>query len=133
MTPTFQHGMLSFSPGVNSRAELVTLAPGLRPEWLLFGSAEYLPKITVQSVARKLSHINVNKTPGPFDPNLKLLKMFPAYFAIPLTDIYNQSFDHKIFPINIASVPKVHPCSTVEDLRPIALTSVLSKIQESYA
>ena len=33
---------------------------------------------------------------------------------------------------NIASVPKLQPCSTVEDLRPIALTSVLSKIQESY-
>ena len=28
MTPTFQSAMLSFSPVVNSRAELVTLAPG---------------------------------------------------------------------------------------------------------
>ncbi len=37
MTPTFKTAMLSFSPGVNSRVELVTLAPGLRPErrrWL---------------------------------------------------------------------------------------------------
>ena len=33
---------------------------------------------------------------------------------------------------NIASVPKVHPRSTIEDFRPIALTSVPSKIQESY-
>ena len=32
MTTTFESAMLSFSPGVNSRAELVTLAPGLRPE-----------------------------------------------------------------------------------------------------
>ena len=84
-----------------------------------------------------LFYIDVNKAPGPFDPNLKLLKMFPEYFAIPLTDIYNQSFNHKIFPevwkiSNIACVPKLQPCSTVEDLRPIALTSVLSKIQESY-
>ncbi len=31
MTTTFESAMLSFSPGVNSRAELVTLAPGLRP------------------------------------------------------------------------------------------------------
>ncbi len=29
MTPTFESAMLSFSPGVNSRAELVTLSPGL--------------------------------------------------------------------------------------------------------
>ena len=111
--------------------------PRINSEWLSFGSAEYLPKISVQSMARKLSHIDVNKAPGPFDPNLKLLKMFPEYFAIPLTDIYNQSFNLKIFPevwkiSNIASVPKLQPCSTVEDLRPIALTSVLSKIQESY-
>ena len=100
-----------------------------------FGCAEYLPKITVQSVARKRSDTDVNKVPGPFDPNLKLLKMFPEYFAIPLTDIFNQSFNHKTFPevwkiSNIANVPKSHPCSTVEDL--IALTSVLSKIQKSY-
>ncbi len=32
MTTTFESAMLSFSLGVNSRAELVTLAPGLRPE-----------------------------------------------------------------------------------------------------
>ncbi len=32
MTPTFEPLMLSFSLGVNSRAELVTLAPGLRLE-----------------------------------------------------------------------------------------------------
>ncbi len=112
--------------------------PRINSEWLSFGRAEYLPKIAVQSVARKFSHINVNKAPGPFDPNLKLLKMFPEYIALPLTDIYNQSFNYKIFPelwkiSNIAGVPEVHPCPTVEDLRPIALTSVLSKIQESYA
>ena len=111
--------------------------PRINSEWLSFGSAEYLPKISVQSVARKLFHTDVKKAPGPFDPNLKLLKMFPKYFAIPLTDIYNQSFNHKIFPevwkiSSIASVPMLQPSSTVEDLRPIALTSVLSKIQESY-
>ena len=52
--------------------------PRINSEWLSFGSAEYLPKISVQSVARKLFHIDVNKAPGPF---LKLLKMFPEYFC----------------------------------------------------
>ena len=46
--------------------------PRFNSEWLSFGSAEYLPKISVQSVARKLFHIDVNKAPGPFDPNLRL-------------------------------------------------------------
>ena len=70
--------------------------PRINSSWLSFGSADYLPKISVQSVTRKLSHIIVNKAPGHFDPNLKLLKMFPEYFAIPLTDIYNQSLNYKI-------------------------------------
>ena len=56
--------------------------PRINSEWLSFGSAEYryLPKISVQGVARKLFHIDVNRAPGPCDPNLKLLKMFPEYF-----------------------------------------------------
>ncbi len=35
MTTTFESAILSFSPGVNSRAELVTLAPGLRPSFAI--------------------------------------------------------------------------------------------------
>ena len=33
---------------------------------------------------------------------------------------------------NVCGVPKVQPCLTAEDLRPISLTSVLPKVQESY-
>ena len=32
----------------------------------------------------------------------------------------------------VSPIPKVIPCSGVNELRPIALTSVLSKLQESY-
>ena len=32
----------------------------------------------------------------------------------------------------VSPIPKAIPCSGVDELRPIALTSVLSKLQESY-
>ena len=80
--------------------------------------------------------MNVNKAPGPNDPILKILKNFAKYFAIPLTEILNESFQLKIFPKawkNILGIPKSLPCRLVEDLRPIALSSVVAKAQESFA
>ena len=64
--------------------------------------------------------------------------MFGRNFTIPLTNIFNESFRSRIFPkiwkrYNVCAIQKVTPCSAVEDLGPISLTSVLSKIQESYA
>ena len=99
-------------------------------EWLSFGSQDPLPPITTESVAKKLSNINVNKAPDPFDPNMKVIKTFAEHFAVPLADIYNQPFRCKTFPeiwkiSNICSVPKSSPCSSVEELRPIALAIAL--------
>ena len=63
--------------------------------------------------------------------------MFPTAFAIPLANKYNKSFLSRLFPsiskfYTVCGVPKVSPCSTVDQLRPISLTSILSKLQESY-
>ena len=35
MTPTFESALLLFSPGVNSSAELLAHAQGVRPKWRL--------------------------------------------------------------------------------------------------
>ena len=69
---------------------------------------------------------------------MKILKMFANSFAVPLAEIYNESFRHKYFPeiwkqYRVAAIPKVVPCTVVENTRPIPLTNVLSKIQESFA
>ncbi len=63
MTPTFESAMLSFSPGVNSRAELVTLAPGLRPErasrrWL--GESQFCVVYVILLIYIGLPLITVN-------------------------------------------------------------------------
>jgi hypothetical protein len=49
---------------------LIKEYPKVKDEWLSFGSQDPLPPITTQSVAKKLS----NKAPGPFDPNMKVIK-----------------------------------------------------------
>ncbi|CAB4021143.1 Hypothetical predicted protein [Paramuricea clavata] len=50
------------------------------------------PVIIKKSVANKLRKLKPNKAPGPSDANVKILKIFTEYFAIPLTNIFNKSF-----------------------------------------
>ena len=65
------------------------------------------------------------------------MKEFPYVLAAPLTEIFNDSFGGNYFPkiwkqYKLKAIPKNIPCSTVDNLRPIALTSFLSKVQESF-
>ena len=106
-------------------------------KWSECGELDILPTITQESVKRKLSNLQTNKAPGPNDPHVKILKIFAGFFAIPLVDIFNESFRSRTFPkiwknFSISAIPKVTPCLTVDELRPISLTSVISKLQESY-
>ncbi len=48
MTPTFESANAVFSPGVNSRVELVTLDPGLRPERRL-ARGSLFPKLEIHA------------------------------------------------------------------------------------
>jgi hypothetical protein len=67
-------------------------------KWLDGGSSEPLPVISEESVEKKLKGLSVRKASGPYDPNIKVLKMFAKNFAIPLTNIFNESFRSRIFP-----------------------------------
>ena len=63
--------------------------------------------------------------------------MFASTFAAPLAENYYEPFRYKYFPeiwkhYSVAAIPKVVPRTAVENTRPIVLTSVLSKIQESF-
>ena len=90
------------------------------------------------NLIKKLKGIDANKAYGPFDPSIKIMKLFADCFAVPLLHIFNQSFQSIKFPevwkiSNVCAIPKTTPCNRVEELRPMSLTSVLSKVQESYA
>ena len=100
------------------------------------GHLDTLPVVTLVSVEKKLSSIKSNKA-SPSDPYLKIIKIFSKSFAVPLANILNTSFLDKTFPrlweqFYVTAIPKVDPCTYLDDLRPILLTSTMSKIQESY-
>ena len=67
----------------------------------------------------------------------RFLRFLHGFFAIiPLVGIFNESFRSRTFPkiwknFSVSAIPKVIPCLTVDELRPISLTSVTSKLQES--
>ena len=122
----------------NYFADVTKNYPGVDPEWLDFGGeGSSLPIITTRSVENKLRNLETNKAIGPFDPHPNVLKIFANIFAIPLADIFNKSFETLSCPnnwklFNVCGIPKLVPCVAVEDPRPIALTSIISKVQESY-
>ena len=111
--------------------------PQVSDEWLAYRELDPLASITEESVAKKLWNLSVGKSAGPHDPYMKLIKMFPTAFAIPFANIYNKSILSRLF-LNIwrfytvRGVPKVSRCLTADQLRPISLTSILSKLEESY-
>ena len=82
------------------------------------------------NLIKKLKSIDANKAHGPFDPCLKIIKLFAEYFAVPLATM---KFSEVWKISNVCAIPKTTPCNRVEELRPISLTSVFSKVQESYA
>jgi hypothetical protein len=84
-------------------------------------------------VAKKLNQINIKKSTGPFDPPQKIIKRFSKELSFPLTDIINTSFREKFFgeiwkEYNCCPILKVKPCRESENVRPIAITSIFSKI-----
>ena len=121
----------------NFFASLTKDFPDVHERWFEYGVGESLPIITKESVVTKLRNLKTNKASCLNDPNCKLLKIFAEVFAIPLTHIFNESFKSKRFPTTwkefcVIPIPKCVSCTSVEQLRPIALTSVISKLQESY-
>ena len=82
-----------------------------------------------------ISNLDDSKSSGPSFIPIKLLKLVSAEVAIPLSDIFNTSFNEGIFPeLNkIAKVVPIHKSGSTKDVnnfRPISLLSVFSKLLE---
>ena len=94
--------------------------------------------VSEYSVDHALSKLKCNKSTGPDQlPNL-ILKSIADVLASPLCAIINSSIRTGTVPLQwklsrVSPIPKCHPPVHIEsDLRPIAVTSSLSKVAESF-
>ena len=100
-------------------------------------SPDQPPTITTSAVCRKLLGLSAYKASGPDGIPARLLKKFAPELAEPVTVIFNRSVSTGVFPerwkdSHLTPVPKVKPVTGDGDLRPIALTPVLSKVLEDF-
>ena len=92
----------------------------------------------IDSVTEKLRQIGKSKASGPDNLPAWLLKTYADILAPAITDVLNSSFLEDKVPsmwkiANTAPLPKAQDIEDFnKDLRPIALTSTLSKIAEEY-
>ena len=95
-------------------------------------------QVTVDSVTEKLRQIDKSKASGLDNLPAWLLKKYADILAPAITDVLNSSFLEGKVPsmwkiANIAPLPKAQDIEDFnKDMRPIALTSTLSKITEEY-
>ena len=94
--------------------------------------------MNIAQVYHALLNIKTNKSPGPdLIPN-KILKMFAFELAPVTTYIYNSSLMQGVFPHQlklsiVRPIPKELPPTSIEnELRPISLTSQISKNMEGF-
>ena len=102
-------------------------------------SPDQPPTTTTSAVCRKLLGLSAYKASGPDGIPARLLKKFAPELAEPVTVInrFNRSVSSGVFPerwkdSHLTPVPKVKPVTGDGDLRPIALTPVLSKVLEDF-
>ena len=102
----------------------------------------YLPSITPHmtvsphEVYNKLKRINTSKSGGPDCIPPRIVKEFAYELSFPIYDIFNCSLRDGILPniwktAYVTPVPNTSP-PNLENLRPIALTCLFSKIFEDF-
>lgn len=93
--------------------------------------------ITAASVARKLSSINVSSAPGPDSVLPRILRDSANHLATPLCLLFRKSLDAGTLPFDwksghVVPIFKKGSRQSPANYRPVSLTSVPSKILESF-
>ncbi len=86
--------------------------------------------VTESTIARKLQEISTSRSSGPDGISNWVLKTYSDILASPVANIINSSFQSCKVP-QVVPLPKTSTVKDLErELRPISLTSTLSKIAE---
>ena len=85
---------------------------------------------------RQLCALNQRKASISGDLPIRILREFAYEISFPLTDILNASFQSSVVPsqwkqAEVVPIPKCQP-PTLQNLRPISLTSYFGKIAETF-
>ncbi|KAI4879655.1 hypothetical protein NFI96_032437, partial [Prochilodus magdalenae] len=91
--------------------------------------------VSVADVCKAFKCVNIRKAPGPDGIPGRILKVFAHQLAGVFTDIFNCSLSLSVEPAcfklaTIVPVPKTARITTLNDWRPVALTSIISKCFE---
>ena len=111
----------------NFSADLNALKTSLRPQRNVIIQEEF--------VNRLLKRINVNKSPGPDGIDGRTLKFCADQLSGVLQHLFQASIDQHVVPSlwkmsTVIPVPKKFPLKRPNDLRPVALTSLVMKTLE---
>jgi hypothetical protein len=100
-----------------------------------------LPKLSVMTVTeelvlKKLLNLNSSKSPGPDNIHPRVLKEIGKEICTPLTMLFNNSIEMAKIPdewklADVTAVHKKGEKSLSENYRPISLTSIVCKLEES--
>ena len=96
----------------------------------------FLVSFTEATVARKLRAVSTSRSGGPDNLPNWVLKEYADILAFPIADILNTSFLEcrvsRVWKLaDVSPLPKVPMISHfIKNLRPISLTSTLSKVAE---
>ena len=94
-----------------------------------------VPIFRQEDTCRVFRSLKVNKSQGPDKITPKLMKTCAEELSVPFTRVFNLSLENHQLPLiwrtsEIVHVPKKNKVTTLNDLRPVALTSVLVKCIE---
>ena len=100
-----------------------------------FPADENIPVFAEEETKSVFKKLNANKAHGPDGISNKILKLCYMQLAVPFTSLFNWSMkDHKLPSLwktsEIVPTPKKPKVTVLNDLRPVALTSVIVKCFE---
>ena len=91
--------------------------------------------ITQEEVEDSLKMLNTSKAMGPDNIHPRVLKEASACLAKPLSDLFNYSLEHSVYPsswkcANVIPIHKKSDRKIVSNYRPVSLLSIVGKVME---